>query len=162
MRTYILASILVLLLLSTVGCYKVSLSDTPSDSIYTRAFSNLTFFHRFDETFNLDLRQILANSSVFKVSEDPDKATYLLDGEIDSITKKIIRSGRDELPLEYQFRCRLTYTFTRQAESSKPSTRSLTRSWRYLPPYGETEESVLGKLSKFLAEELVRDLQIDW
>ena len=162
MRPIILRTVAVLFILACGCSYRMEISELAPGSIFVKSFRNKTFYHGFDENFNFALHQVLLIQGSFEPVNDESVSDYILSGDIASIGKSVIRSGKNNLPIEYQFKCKIMYILEGKQGDKFVTRRSLTRSWRYIPPIGETEQSVLGKLSLFLAEELLRDMQQNW
>jgi len=154
-----------LLALSASGCYDVRLSDVKPGSVYCAVFRNDTFYRTFDETLNVEIRRLLARNSVFTVASSPRDADYVLQGTILSLSRRVIQTGKEDIPLEYAYECKIAYLFTDRdgRNTGREGGRvTLRRSWRYLPAAGETQDDALRALAVFIAEEIVRDLQKKW
>ncbi|MFA4986706.1 MAG: LPS assembly lipoprotein LptE [Candidatus Brocadiia bacterium] len=157
------ASLIVFVLsLSFAGCYRVSLSDLPSGTVYVKTFSNETFYREFDELLNTALAEVLSRRSRLRRVSDEQAADYVLSGGITSIVKRVLRTGESDTPLEYSFSCTLEYRLVRRGETKDASRRKIDRSHRDVPSLNETQASTLDQLAVYMAEELVRDMQNSW
>ena len=156
------AFVLLALFSLACGCLKPALSDLPNGSIFWKAFRNRTFFREFDECFNFDLQKTLSRrGSLIPVGSERD-ADYVLCGDIVSIRKRIIRSGRNDATLESEYKCVISFELLSGKGDKRNRKGRFSRTWRNVIPLGENEHSSLALLSQFLAEELVRELQNNW
>ncbi|MDZ7816046.1 MAG: LPS assembly lipoprotein LptE [Planctomycetota bacterium] len=151
---------LLLALILLCGCYRPALTDIPPGTVYIDGLRNETFYYGLDEKLNRELSYAVNRTGSLKIVNDGDVSDYVLGGTIKSVYKDVIRTGEDDLPLEYRYRCVLHIVF----EGERIARRSfdMIRSWRYIPPYGETQESVLDRLTVFLAEEVARTVVTSW
>ena len=157
MRTSVLLLLAVVLL---CGCYRPALTDIPPGTVYIEGLRNKTFYYGLDEKLNHKLADAVNRTGQLRIVNEPSSSDYVLGGTIQSVYKDVIRTGEDDLPLEYSYRCVMQITF--EGENAPARSFEMTRSWRYIPPYGETQESVLDRLTTYLAEEIARALVTSW
>ncbi len=154
--------VLALSLLATAsGCYRFALSDIEPGSVYLVALTNRTFYREFDEQLNSDLAAVFARTSGFTIAKNREGADLIVSGEIQSVSKSVIRTGEGSMPLEYLYGC-LVSVQVHDTRKETQRTLEVKRSWRYLPPYGEDELTALTGLSLFMAEETVRSITRQW